>query len=809
MRLPLLILSVVLTTAAMALPPGIVIHHSPPSSGKFIGSPSLCILPDGDYLVSHDLFGPKSGEHKLAEGIIHRSNDRGATWKPVAELKGFFWQGLFVHRGAVYAMGVDKHHGNLVIRRSEDDGSTWSEPTDAAHGLIAVGEWHTAPVPVIEHQGRLWRAVEDAMNGKQWGERYRVRMASAPADADLLDGNRWTISNPLPRDSSWLGGRFKAWLEGNAVAGPDGKMWDIARVDTPDLPEKAALVEISTDGKTTSFDPERGFIDFPGGAKKFTIRKDPAGKGYWTVASITGKRESILKTSPAGIRNTLALLHSVDLRKWETRSILLHHPDVARHGFQYVDWQFDETDLIAACRTAWEDNDGGARNNHDANFLTFHRWKDFRNRTDMLEKKASTYRNFTTEEKDGRVVAMSTRPETSPPTWARDVSRQISSWSGGQDPAQPYFEGPVPFVIKPDKADEPFFRHNHQPSVTWLDNGDLMAIWYTTGEEKGTELTVLASRLRAGRKEWDPASSFFKSPGHNMHGSSLFRDGAGRLHHLNGMAPQGATGWDRLACLSRTSVDNGVTWSEPQAVAPEYSTRHQIISGTLVTRDGTTYQNCDADPGPSGGTALLASGDHGKTWEDPGTGKPTPSFAEGTKGEGTIAGIHAGVVELTDGRLMAFGRSNNIRDRMPCSISTDGGKTWTYSASPFPPVGGGQRLVLMRLREGALLLVAFTSDERTKPRARGMEFSDAQGAFTGYGMYAAVSFDEGETWPVRKLLTPGSGEYDGGAWTGKFTATRDQAEHAGYLTATQSPDGVIHLLSSRLHYRFNLAWLKR
>ena len=33
------------------------------------------------------------------------------------------------------------------------------------------------------------------------------------------------------------------------------------------------------------------------------------------------------------------------------------------------------------------------------------------------------------------------------------------------------------------------------------------------------------------------------------------------------------------------------------------------------------------------------------------------------------------------------------------------------------------------------------------------------------------------------------------------------AEPLGYLAATQSPDGTIHLLSSGLHYRFNLPWL--
>ena len=39
-------------------------------------------------------------------------------------------------------------------------------------------------------------------------------------------------------------------------------------------------------------------------------------------------------------------------------------------------------------------------------------------------------------------------------------------------------------------------------------------------------------------------------------------------------------------------------------------------------------------------------------------------------------------------------------------------------------------------------------------------------------MFAALSYDEGETWPVRKLLTPGSGHYEKcGGWTGNYTAT--------------------------------------
>lgn len=357
-------------------PPGTVIHYSPASSGRYIGSPSICILPNGDYLASHDLFGPKSNEHVHARGRLYRSSDKGETWNHLRDFDGFFWTGLFTHRGAVFLLGLDKHHGNILIRKSADNGKTWTEPA-----IIAEGQFHTAPMPVIEHDGRLWRAIEDAHTSNKWGERYRARMMSAPADADLLDPASWTISNALARDPAWLeNDGFAAWLEGNAVAAPDGSMCNILRVDTPGLPEKAAIVRVSADGTAATFDPRNDLIDLPGGAKKFTIRKDPAGPGYWTIASMVRDGQAVAGR-PAAVRNTLALLHSPDLRNWQVRSILLRHPDRAKHGFQYVDWQFDGDDLIAACRTAWDDAEGGARNNHDANFLTFHRWENFRKLT--------------------------------------------------------------------------------------------------------------------------------------------------------------------------------------------------------------------------------------------------------------------------------------------------------------------------------------------------------------------------------------------------------------------------------------------
>ena len=118
--------------------------------------------------------------------------------------------------------------------------------------LLSDGRYHCAPVPVVFHNGRVWRAMEAAMGGG-WGQEFRVFMMSAPEDADLLQATNWTCSNRIGGNGSWLNGQFGGWLEDNAVPAPDGKMVDILRVDCRSLPERAAVIQISDDGRQASF----------------------------------------------------------------------------------------------------------------------------------------------------------------------------------------------------------------------------------------------------------------------------------------------------------------------------------------------------------------------------------------------------------------------------------------------------------------------------------------------------------------------------------------------------------------------------
>jgi hypothetical protein len=201
-------------------------------------------------------------------------------------------------------------------------------------------------------------------------------------------------------------------------------------------------------------------------------------------------------------------------------------------------------------------------------------------------------------------------------------------------------------------------------------------------------------------------------------------------------------------------------------------------------QDGTILLPSDA---PNSASTIWLSEDEGQTWAEAG---------------GSIAGIHAGVVQLKDGRLMALGRGNNVDGKMPKSISSDRGKSWQVSASPFPPISGGQRLVLIRLMEGPLFLASFAHE---------IVITDASGKQRPIrGLFAALSYDDGETWEIRRPISDdGEGRHlVGGAWTGRFLMSHSTAEPRGYLSVCQTADGVIHLISSAQHYAFNLAWLK-
>lgn len=361
---------------ALPLPPGMVINHLPAADRRYVGSPSLCRW-GADLIACHDEFGPGSSEKKLGVTRLFLSSDQGTSWRPLAVIQGAFWSTLFVHQNSLYLLGTDREYGRLVIRRSGDGGRTWTEPKDKKTGLLRDDhEYHTAPMPILEKGGRLWRGIERRDPPTGWGANFKAGMMSAPVGADLLNAASWTMTNFLASRREWNQGDMEAWLEGNAVETLNGQIGLILRVHTLGMTEKAAILKVDQLEQKLSFDSAAGFVKLPGGAKKFTIRREEPNGAYWTLATfaepVPGRR------TPASFRNRLCLLRSDDLTNWEVRKTLLDHPDNVKHGFQYVDWLFDGDDIIAVCRTAYDDGFDGAHAAHDANYLTFHRFTDFK-----------------------------------------------------------------------------------------------------------------------------------------------------------------------------------------------------------------------------------------------------------------------------------------------------------------------------------------------------------------------------------------------------------------------------------------------
>lgn len=405
----------------------------------------------------------------------------------------------------------------------------------------------------------------------------------------------------------------------------------------------------------------------------------------------------------------------------------------------------------------------------------------------------------------GKLPAGTNTKPNPPLLWQQNVSETPSQPNSQPVAHTPVFDDPIPYVKIPVEAKGPLYtKHNHCPALTVCPNGDLLAIWYTCETESGRELALAASRLRKGQESWDPADLFWDAPDRNDHASDLIVDHqAGIIHHFNGLSSDAT--WGKLALIHRTSSNNGQSWSPAEILNPEHGLMNQPIAGGFISSDGQVVLKSDAVSTSHGGTVLHLGRTDSKNWIIPDLNAPKPDFQKDRSGS-RIAGIHAGVVELRDGYWLALGRGDTIQGKMPQSLSRDRGKSWTYSSSVFPSIGSGQRLVLMRLQEGPILLVSFCNVDWDELRLK-----DSHGKLHfQHGMFAALSYDEGKTWPVKKLLTPG-GEalrLNGGAWTQEFTLSQTEAEPKGYLDAEQDLDGMIHLLSSGIYYRFNLEWLK-
>jgi len=222
------------------------------------------------------------------------------------------------------------------------------------------------------------------------------------------------------------------------------------------------------------------------------------------------------------------------------------------------------------------------------------------------------------------------------------------------------------------------------------------------------------------------------------------------------------------------SNDEGATWIGPTDITESVNRPNwkRIVPGPGVgiqMRSGRLVIPCNHLIGNEAYDHVICSDDHGETWRLGGS-------TEGEMDEDQI-------VELTDGSLLLNIRNYRDKGHRGISMSKDGGLTWSKVTSDPTLIEPVCQASFIRYTK---------SPQFMKDR---LLFSNPASETERIKMTVRVSYDEGKTWPVGKLLNAGP---------------------SGYSCLTVLPDMKIGCLYERGDHssidkvtfaRFSLAWV--
>lgn len=168
------------------------------------------------------------------------------------------------------------------------------------------------------------------------------------------------------------GRKSSGTLEGTFAVLPDDKLYMLARYGIGNcIPDYglALMYKVNTDDPSAPLEFSRT-VKFDGNHSKFTVLRDPESGNYYSIVSY------IRSSKNNHDRNLLALLKSEDCINWKPVCYPIDFSDrpAQKFGLQYVDFIFDNDDIMFLCRTATN----GADNFHNSNCITFHVINNFR-----------------------------------------------------------------------------------------------------------------------------------------------------------------------------------------------------------------------------------------------------------------------------------------------------------------------------------------------------------------------------------------------------------------------------------------------
>ncbi len=330
-------------------------------------------------------------ERRIEHSVVHLmgSKDGGRTWQSLSDLP--YYSGIpWIHDGKLYLFastpGIKKaRNDDLLLLRSDDGGKSWSAPVTITKGHL----WncHTAMAITSNH---LYLAVDDL----SFGPRRGPCVLSGDLGADLMNPASWRRSPtvPLPEIPASLTDPKYAeypnqYLEPNVIL-VDGKVRVLA-VMKPKHQATANLCAVldvtDAEGKL-----ELAFTQYspmPGGHLKFFTRWDEASKMFWMTSNLAADSQGINDWYEEGSkrgnfrtdgrlggndRRFLMLHYSLDGLNWMPAGCVAQAAKVSQ-SFMYATPVIDGDDLAIIARSSVN-----APNQHDADYATFHRVKNFR-----------------------------------------------------------------------------------------------------------------------------------------------------------------------------------------------------------------------------------------------------------------------------------------------------------------------------------------------------------------------------------------------------------------------------------------------
>ena len=260
-------------------------------------------------------------------------------------------------------------------------------------------------------------------------------------------------------------------------------------------------------------------------------------------------------------------------------------------------------------------------------------------------------------------------------------------------------------------------------------------------------------------------------------------------------------------CFSMRSSDEGATWSAPVEITatferfrPEYDWK-VIATGPghgIQLRSGRLLVPVWMSTGTGGHahrpsiTATIYSDDHGRTWQR--SEVAVPNTDEYVFPNETAA------VELADGRVMLNVRTESKENRRLITTSPDGASGWSrpvFHDELLEPICMASTVRLSQRPPSDKNRLLFSNPNTLDP-------VPGQKAVAGKNrvrknVSVKLSYDEGQTWPVTKLLEDGLSGYS------DLAVGPDGTIYCFYESS--STDNTIYRTRQLTLARFNLEWL--